>query len=101
MYVFLFLWPVFVFWPLSTISLLEWIFNGFVTSHFLSDFGNFMTAGYFLAFSIPVLLKYALLILHARLISSQIILVGIPGGTGLMKSYRNFTLRIVHEGPDP
>jgi len=98
---FLLLWWMFPLWPTSTVSLLDMILNGFYTSHFLSDLGFFMMAGYFLAYSIPVLLKYALLILHTSSIDSKIILVGLPSGSGFKKRFQSLTLKIIHEGPDP
>jgi hypothetical protein len=102
MYTALLVWWVFPQWSLSIISLLDMSFNGFYTSKFLSDLGFFMMAGYFLAYSIPVLLKYVLLVRYTRSISSQIILVGLPrGGSGFKKRFQNLTLRIIHVGPDP
>ncbi len=101
MYTALLLWWAFPLWSLSTISLLDMSFNGFYTSRFLSDFGFFMMAGYFLAYSIPVLSKYVLLVLHTRSIDSQIILVGLPSGSGFKKRFQNLTLRVIHKGPDP
>jgi len=98
---FLLLWWMFPLWPTSTVSLLDMILNGFYTSHFLSDLGFFMMAGYFLGYSIPVILKYALLILHTSSIDSKIILVGLPSGSGFKKRFQSLTLKIIHEGPDP
>jgi len=101
MYFFLFLWWVFPQYPISTISLLEMIIYGSPTSHFLSDLGFFMMAGYFLAYSIPVLSKYFRLVLYTSSIDSQIILVGLPSGSGFKRLSQNWTLKVVHEGPDP
>ena len=101
MYIALILWWMFPQWPVSTISLLERIIYGSPTSHFLSDLGFFMMAGYFLAYSIPVLSKYFLLLLHTSSIDSQVVLVGVPSGSGFKRRFQNLTLKVVHEGPDP
>jgi hypothetical protein len=98
---FLLLWWMIPLWSLSTVSLLDMTLNGFYTSSFLSDFDVFMMAGYFLAYSIPVLLKFARLLLYTRSINSQIILVGLPIGSGLRRGHQNLTLRIIRVGPDP
>ena len=101
MYTTLLIWWVLPLLPLNIISLLDLSINGFYTSRFLSDFGFFMMAGYFLAYSIPVLSKYILLALYTKSIDSQVVLVGIPRGSGFKKRFQNLTLKIIHEGPDP
>jgi len=101
MYTALLLWWIFPLSLFSTVSLLDMTVNGFSTSMFLSNLGIFTMAGYFLAFSIPVLSKYVLLVLHTRSIGSQVVLVGLPSGSGLIRHFQNLTLRAIHEGPDP
>jgi len=100
MYSALMLWWTFLVLPVQTISLLE-IFYGIPTSKFLSDLGWFMAAGCFLAYSIPVLLKYIRLVLHASSIDSQIVLIGLQSRSGFRKRFQNLTLRVIHDGPDP
>ena len=101
MYFALLFWFVFPMWLQSTIYFSEMIVYGYPTSRFLSDIGFFMMAGYFLAFSIPVLLKYVLLLLHAKSIDSQITLIGLRSGSGFKKRFQYLTLRVIPEGPDP
>ncbi|NHI84339.1 MAG: hypothetical protein EAX81_08575, partial [Candidatus Thorarchaeota archaeon] len=92
MYIALFSWWMFPLFPVSTISSLEMIIYGSPMSHFLSDLGYFMMAGYFLGYSIPVLWKYAFLALYTSSIDSQIILVGLPKGSGSKRRFQSLTL---------
>jgi len=101
MYFALFSWWIFLTWPFQTIWLLDSYYNGFATSRFLSDLGWFMAAGSFLAYSIPVLLKYVRLVLHSSSIDSQVVLVGLQSGSGFKKRFQCLTLRVIHDGPDP
>ena len=101
MYFALLVWFVFPLWLFSSISLLEMIVYGSPTSHFLSNLGFFMMAGYFLAYSIPVLSKYVILVLHARSIDSQVVLIGLRSGSGFKRRFQNLTLSVIPEGPDP
>jgi hypothetical protein len=101
MYFSLLVWFVFPLWLFSSISLLEMIVYGSPTSHFLSNLGFFMMAGYFLAYSIPVLSKYVILVLHARSIDSQVVLIGLRSGSGFKRRFQNLTLSVIPEGPDP
>ncbi len=93
-------WTLFPF-PIQTIWLLDRYYNGFATSRFVTDLGVFLMAGYFVAFAIPVLLKYVILVLHARSVDSQVELVGLQSGSGFKRRFQYLTLRIIPEGPDP
>ena len=99
-YVFINLWWMVPTLPFTTISLLEMTVYGFPTSHFLSEIGYFMMAGYFLAFSIPVLLKYGILSRYVSSIDSKIILVEHSSGSGFHRRVQDLTLRAVHERPN-
>ncbi|MFX1483718.1 MAG: hypothetical protein ACFFCP_11100 [Promethearchaeota archaeon] len=101
LYIVLFSWWILIQWPFLIISLVERIFYGFPMSHFLSDLGFFLTAGYFLAYSIPVLSKYFILVRFMESIDSHLILVEIRTGSGFIKRLQNLTLRVIHEEPDP
>jgi hypothetical protein len=101
LYVFIVFWWMIPVLPITTISLLEMIVYGFPTSHFLSELGYFVMAGYFLTFSIPVLLKYGILLRYALSIDSKIILVEHHSGRGFNRRFQDLTLRVVHEGPNP
>ncbi|TFG99314.1 hypothetical protein E4H12_03215 [Candidatus Thorarchaeota archaeon] len=96
----LLLWEIFVI-PNIAIGLLDSFFNGFLTSHFLSDLCWFMAAGYFLAYSIPVLIKYGFLVMHARSIDSKIELIELRSGNGFIKRFQCLILRVIYDGPDP
>ncbi|MHA1613539.1 MAG: hypothetical protein ACTSYJ_01765 [Candidatus Thorarchaeota archaeon] len=93
-------WWNFLFMLNSMIWSLDSYYNGFATSRFLSDLGWFMTAGYFLAFSIPVLLKYVRLVLHARSIDSRVKLIEHRSENGFIK-LKYLTLKVIYDGPDP
>lgn len=97
----LFSWWMFFAFPVQLIGLLDRIINGSPTSRFLSDIGWFLLAGAFLAFSIPVIAKYAQLVLSASLTNSQVILVGHQSGGRFKKRFEDITLRVIYEGPDP
>lgn len=84
----------------NTFFWLEGIVFGYPTSRFLSDLALFTIAGYFLAFSIPVLLKYALLVLYTRSIDSRIILIEFRSGDGLWKRPQSLTLGVFRDGPN-
>jgi len=99
MYFSLLFWFVFPLWLQSTIYLLEMNIYGYPTSSFLSDLCIFMMAGYFVAFAIPVLLKYILLVLHARSIDSRITLIEHRSGNGFIK-LKYLTLKVIPDGPD-
>ena len=83
------------------IGMLDSIVNGYATSGFLRDIGWYLIAGAFLAFSIPVMVKYAQLMLSASSTSSKVILVGRQSRSGIRKQFQDITLRIVYDGPDP
>lgn len=101
MYFSLLLWFVFPLWLQSTIYLLEMNIYGYPTSSFLSDLCIFLMASYFLGYAIPVLLKYASLVLYAGSIDSQVVLVGLQSGSGFKKRFQCLTLRVIPDGPDP
>ena len=101
MYFALVCWWSFLVVPIQSISLLDMVVNGYFTSRFLIDLGWFLVAGAFLAFSIPVMVKYAQLLSSANLTNSQVILVGRQSGSGIRKQIQDITLRIVYDGPDP
>jgi hypothetical protein len=98
MYFALLLWWMFLLLPFDMIFLLESVVYGPSSSHFLSDLRWFTNAGYLLAFAIPVLLKYTLLLLHARSIDSQIILIRLRSDISIKKRFQNLTLRVIPEG---
>jgi hypothetical protein len=60
-----------------------------------------MIAGLFVTFAIPVLLKYVLLVMHAGSIVSKVELVGYQIGSGFKRRFKNLTLRVIYDGPDP
>lgn len=101
MYIVLFLWWMFPHFPFITISSLEIFVYGFPMSHFLSDLSYFLMAGYYLAYSIPVLSKHVFLTLYTSSIDSQIILVERSKGSGFKRRVQKLTLKVVHEGPIP
>jgi len=96
MYVVLFGYWWFLILPFSMIHILEVIVYGiFSTSHFLMHLGVSLVAGYSLAFAIPVLLKYLLLVLHAKSIDSRVKLVEFRRGSGFIKRLQYMTLKVV------
>ena len=96
MCVVLFSWWWFLILSFSMIHILDSIVYGiFSTSHFLSDLGFILTAGYSLAFAIPVLLKYLLLLLHAKSNDSRVKLIALHRGSGLIKRLQYMTLKVV------
>ncbi len=60
-----------------------------------------MIAGFFVAFAIPVLSKYVILVVHAGSIDSQVELVGHQSGSGFKRRFQNMTLRVIYDGTDP
>ncbi|MGY5859852.1 MAG: hypothetical protein RTU63_10820 [Candidatus Thorarchaeota archaeon] len=94
-------WWTFLAVPIQSIGLLDMVINGSPTSRFLSDLGWFLAAGAFLAFSIPVMVKYAQLVFSASSTNSQVILVGHQSGSGLKKKFEDITLKVIYDGPDP
>ena len=101
MYLALLFWWDFLVLSIQMIRILDSVVNGYATSRFLSDLGWYLMAGAFLAFSIPVIVKYVQLMLSASLTSSQVILVGCQSGSGFKKRIQDWTLRVVYDGPDP
>jgi len=96
MCVVLFSWWWFLILPFSMIHILDSIVYGiFSTSHFLIHLGFILTAGYSLAFAIHVLLKYLLLVLHAKSIDSRVKLVEFRRGSGFIKRLQYMTLKVV------
>ncbi len=100
MYVVLFGWWWFLILPFLMIDILEVIVYGLPTSHFLMNLGFILTAGYSLAFAIPVLLKYCLLVLHAKSIDSRVKLIVLQRGSGFIKRLQYMVLKVVPDGPD-
>ena len=88
-------WWWFLILPFSMINILEVIVYGIPTSHFLMNLGSILTAGYSLAFAIPVLLKYRLLVLHVKSIDSRVKLIALQRGSGLIKRVQYMTLKAV------
>jgi len=101
MYLALLLWWNFLAVSIQMIWVLDLAVNGYATSRFLSDLGWFLAAGTFLAFSIPVMVKYTQLMLSASSTSSQVILIGRQSGRGFKKQIQDITLRVIYDGPDP
>jgi hypothetical protein len=101
MYFALFVWWMLLSLPYDAISLLDSVVYGPSSSHFLSDLRWFTNAGYFLAFAIPVLLKYVLLVLHAKSIDSRVILIGLRSGSRFKRRFQYLTLGVTPSGPDP
>jgi len=96
MYVVLFGYWWFLILPFSMIHILEVIVYGiFSNSHFLMHLGFILNAGYYLAFAIPVLLKYLLLLLHAKSNDSRVKLIALHRGSGLIKRLQYMTLKVV------
>ncbi len=100
MYVVLFGWWWFLILPFLMIDILEVIVYGLPTSHFLMNLGFILTAGYSLAFAIPVLLKYLLLVLHAKSNDSRVKWVEFRRGSGFIKRLQYMVLKVVPDGPD-
>ena len=101
MYVGLFFWYLCTLVLHFTISLTEMGLLGFPTSRFLSNISWIAMSGYFVAFGIPVLLKYILLHQYAKSIDSQVKLVVLRSGRGRRKRFHRITLKLVPSGPDP
>ncbi len=95
MHVVLLSWWWFLIWPFQMICILEFIAYGPPTSHFLIDLGFSLTAGYWLAFAIPVLLKYLLLVLHAKSNDSRVKWVEFRRGSGFIKRLQYVVLKVV------
>ncbi|TFG30023.1 hypothetical protein EU528_08830 [Candidatus Thorarchaeota archaeon] len=96
----LFQWEFFIL-PIQAIWFLDLVIFGYPTSSFLSDFGYYMMAGFFMAFTIPVLLRYGLLVMHAKSIDSKIRLIELRGGNRFMKRLQLLILKVIPEDPDP
>ena len=101
MYVVLIGWWWFLWLPFQMIFLLEWIVSGIPTSHFLDDICFSLMAGYSLGFAVPTMLKYALLVRHAKSIDSRVELIELRRGSGFIKRLQYSVLRIIPDGPDP
>jgi hypothetical protein len=100
MYFVLYSWWILLLLPFDAVFLLERVFYGPSSSHFLSDLCWFTNAGYLLAFAIPVLLKYGLLLLHEGSIDSQIELIRLRSDTGIKKRFQQpWTLRVIPKCP--
>ncbi len=96
MYVVLFGYWWFLILPFSMIHILDSIIHGiFSTSHFLKDLNFILNAGYYLAFAIPVLLKYVLLVLHAKSNDSRVKWVEFRRGSGFIKRLQYVVLKVV------
>jgi len=94
MYVVLVGWWWFLILPFLMINILEVIVYGIPTSQFLMNLDFILTAGYSLAFAIPVLLKYRLLVLHAKSIDSRVKLIALQRGSGFIKRLQYMTLKV-------
>ncbi|MHA2188447.1 MAG: hypothetical protein ACW99V_09430, partial [Candidatus Thorarchaeota archaeon] len=101
MYMLLFGWWWFLWLPFQMIFLLQWIVYGIPTSHFLDDLGLSLMAGYSLAFAVPIMLKYVILVRHAKSIDSRVELIELRRGSGLIKWLQYSVLRIIPDYPDP
>lgn len=97
--VLLFQWEFFMM-PIQAIWSLDLVINGYPTSSYLSDLSYYMMAGFLVAFAIPILLKYGLLVLHTKSIDSKIKLVELRRGNGFIK-LQCLILKVIHGGPDP
>ena len=91
----LFVWWIFLLLPFDAIFLLGSVVYGRPSSRFLSDLRWFTNAGYFLAFAIPVLLKYVLLVLHAKSNDSRVKWVEFRRGSGFIKRLQYVVLKVV------
>lgn len=101
MYMILFGWWLIQFLPLQMISLLEGTVYGIPTSHFLNDISFSLTSGFSLAFAIPIMLKYAILVRHAKSIESRVELIELRRGSGFIKRLQYSVLRVIPDYPDP
>ena len=99
LYLFAFFWWQCASLPQAMITLIEINLVGFYTSWFLRDISYAIMCGYFVAFGVPVLLKYFLLLRYANSIDSQVKLVGVKGGTGRIKPIKWTVLKLTPIGP--
>jgi len=86
--------------PIQSIWFLDMIVYGPYTSHFLFDISSFTVAGFYVAFAIPILIKYVRLVLHARSIDSRVKLIEHRSENGFIK-LKYLTLKVIYDGPDP
>ena len=98
-YIFCFFWWTCATIPDATISLIERSLVGFHTSWFLRDIRFAIMSGYFVAFGVPILLNYFLLLRYANSIDSQVTVVTVQEGNGLIKPVRQTILKLVRSGP--
>jgi hypothetical protein len=101
MHIGLYFWWVVLFMPLQMIFLLQWIVYGIPTSHFLDDIGFSLMAGFSLAFAVPILLKYIILVRHVKPIDSRVELIAVRSGSGFKRRLKYSVLRVIPYGPDP
>lgn len=101
MHIGLSLWWLILFLPLQMIFFLQWIVYGIPTSHFLDDIGISLMAGFSLAFAVPILLKYIILVRHAKSLDSRVELITIQSGSGFKRRLQNSVMRVIPYGPDP
>lgn len=71
------------------------------TSQFMSSLGDFLMAGYFLGYTILVMIKYVRLVLYADSSDGRVKTTVIHRGSGRVKLVQRMTLEVVHDGPDP
>ena len=82
------------------INILDRILQEF-TSQFVSSLGDFLMAGYFLGYTILVMIKYVRLVLYADSSDGRVKTTVIHRGSGRVKLIHKMTLEVVHDGPDP
>ena len=95
-----FAWWTWVVIPVFSVNLLDLSLH-VSSSRFMTDLGFFLMAGYFLGYAIPVMIKYARLVLYAGSIDSRVNMTELRRGSGLVMLLQKMTMRIVYDGPDP
>ncbi len=100
LYLVYFGWWTLVVTPVSFVSLLDMLIHGII-SRFVTDLGFFLMTGYFLGYAIPVMFKYARLVLHAGSIDSRVKMTILRRGSGRVRLLQKMALKVVHDGPDP
>ena len=98
-YIFSFFWWTCATIPDATITLVEMSLVGFYTSWFLRDIRFAIMSGYFVAFGVPILLNYFLLYRYANSIDSQVTVMTVQEGSGIIKPVRQTILKLVQSGP--
>lgn len=100
LYLVSFTWWTLVVIPVFSVNLLDMLLHG-ITSQFVTDLGSFLMAGYFIGYAIPVMIKYARLVLQTDSIDSRVKMTILRQGSGRVMLVQGMTLRVVHDGPDP